>query len=414
MSKKTIKFNEHENTSPDTFRDLSSIENYFENLISSNEIDPEFDHNDSNSMNALLNSMPENYKRSLTATNVEDSTQEDVVKLNKENEDIVEDFISKDGPLDVKIDEKRLLKYTPFYRFYMDELNRIHFDDSLMGSIIVETNLPVSHEKIDDSLMCDLLESIYLDLITTRTPSVILYSNECESKMKEKEIIGYNKGSFHPFILTDYNVCVNGNALSNYLILGFIDEPTTHQEFMDCVSKLIDDGFTNGEILYILLDLVDKARDDSFANKEYFDVITQNHRENIEPFFENISYIVKNKQKEGNSLECSLYNIYDDIRSYASDKNEVDDDEGGASNDEGPFLEDDKNQREISDEERCNEDDQQESIQEEKEDEKEIENAVEKNEFDFSSEDEEIDSIEIEEAESEEDEMVVRVRRDDR
>lgn len=408
MGKKTIKFNERENSSPDTFRDLSSIEDYFESMAS--EMNFDVDVTNTSALDSLMESMPEKCREDLNGNKTETKMSRPKIKS--------EDFKACEG-------NGYQIPYHPEFQFYLDDLNRLHFRDTMLGDLIVYPNLPLNmvKEEIDPSTMCDLLDSIYLDLISTRTPLVILNSEDCEKIMKAKGIFGVGRKEFkQEFVLTDYSVKIQNTPIPNYLILGFDANESARESFNKCIDKWISDGFTNAEIIYLLVNLVRIARENTFISSiddDEYKFICEKYDNNIDPFFNAIANIIEksdNKIIHDDNLLVSTFNIYDDIRAYAPD--EEDDEtkeanEGGASNDEEPFLDDAGEQQESSEGKRCDDVAQQEDEQQEEQEEitEEVETEVREDGLDLPEEDEEIDSIEIEEAE--EDDMVVQVRRDD-
>ena len=408
MGKKTIKFNERENSSPDTFRDLSSIEDYFESM--SNEMNFDYDVENTSALDSLMETMPEKCREDLKGNDTTKMTR--LEQLHQFDESFTKQYEGK----------RNEMPYQPEFQFYLDDLNRMHFRDTILGDMIVDPKIPLNkiNEDIDSSTMCDLLDSIYLDLITTRTPLVILNSEDCEKIMKDKGIFGVGRNQFkHAFILTDYSVKIQDMPIPNYLILGFSTNESARESFIECIDKWMNDGFTNAEIAYILLNLVHTARENAFISSiddDDYKFICEKYEKNNDSFFNAISEIVKQNDTDENAdnLLASTFNIYDDIRGYASDEeDEEQTKEGGASNDEEPFLDDAREQQESSEGKRCDDNAQQEDGQKEEQKEitEEVETEVEEDELNLPEEDEEIDSIEIEEAE--EDDMVIQVRRDD-
>ena len=108
MGKKTIKFNERENSSPDTFRDLSSIEDYFESMAS--EMNFDVDVTNTSALDSLMESMPEKCREDLNGNKTETKMSRPKIKS--------EDFKACEG-------NGYQIPYHPEFQFYLDDLNRL-------------------------------------------------------------------------------------------------------------------------------------------------------------------------------------------------------------------------------------------------------------------------------------------------
>ena len=135
--------------------------------------------------------------------------------------------------------------------------------------------------------------------------------------MKDKGIFGVGRKEFkQEFVLTDYSVKIQNTPIPNYLILGFDANESARESFNKCIDKWISDGFTNAEIIYLLLNLVRIARENTFISSiddDEYKFICEKYDNNIDPFFNAIANIIEksdNKIIHDDNLLVSTFNIF--------------------------------------------------------------------------------------------------------
>lgn len=415
--KKIVKFDETNEVSPDIFRDLSSIESYFDTMIENKNIKPSDEIPDEVST-SVFDTIPEKYLEQMNGITNEGKTLEHT------------------SPEPCRHSNEVTLESIK-HKFYFDNIKRLHFRDDLIGDVCVNTDEIETNNldmDIDDDHMISILDKLFLAFVSTKTPIFVTTKNFAKEKLTENSLYGITKDTMYPYVLIDYDA--NG-LMDNPMVLAYDIDSNLKKEYYDCIQNLIMIcNSSNYKVLLILSKLLKECEEKCFLsqlNDTEFSVYDEITKSNIDIYFKKLAAYIKcnyilieGKADENYSLDQAFYNIYTDIRNYdeilsvinpdVPESTESSVDVGGVSNDDEPFPGYDTEESGETEETRCDEDAEQEEPEEELAEEvseEEVETEIEEDGFDKTSEDEEIDSINIEEAEEfEEEDMVVPVRRD--
>ena len=424
MSKKKKKIIDFKGTknapSIDTFADMNSIDSYVDSLISGSET-----YEESSDISSMI---PKNIMDEIM-----DEAPKPVEKPTKTTINFGEETPKTKQPEEVKVSDdveateevKEEISNDDIQTCYSDYITSVQASTSgstlslklenvnslLDYGVCVSEKIPDLYEKIDGVLDADTAGEISSMCFRKLIASMLPYATTRIGKLKEllKDVSSFNKRKYfmvyYPIPLTEPD---------DYLVSLYKISEKSWDAYLESIKTLHDFGYPSTmDIIAILKNFTSKVEENSFMINDEDKIKNLEDESRVEEYIKDLKSDSSTKLTEiyNEKFMDLLYNKYsEDFDDYFFDDEEEetnhnDEVDGGVSNDNEPFHRLESNtdagdggsesdgadgDREVEEEEETKED--QDDIGYE-EDQTDIEEGAE--------EDEEIDSIEIEEAEDE-------------
>ena len=424
MSKKKKKIIDFKGTknapSIDTFADMNSIDSYVDSLISGSETYEESSDISSmipkNIMDEIMDEAPKPVEKpTKTTINFGEETpktkQPEEVKVSEDIEvtEEVQEEISNDDIQSCYSDYITSVQASTSGSTLSLKLENVN---SLLDyGVCVSEKIPDLYEKIDGVLDADTAGEISSMCFRKLIASMLPYATTRIGKLKEllKDVSSFNKRKYfmvyYPIPLTEPD---------DYLVSLYKISEKSWDAYLESIKTLHDFGYPSTmDIIAILKNFTSKVEDNSFMINDEDKIKNLEDESRVEEYIKDLKSDSSTKLTEiyNEKFMDLLYNKYsEDFDDYFFDDEEEetnhnDEVDGGVSNDNEPFhgLEsntdagDGESESDGTDDDReVEEEEETQEVQDDigcEEDQTDIEEGAE--------EDEEIDSIEIEEAEDE-------------
>lgn len=424
MSKKKKKIIDFKGTknapSIDTFADMNSIDSYVDSLISGSETYEESSDISSmipkNIMDEIMDEAPKPVEKpTKTTINFGEETpktkQPEEVKVSEDVEvmEEVQEEISNDDIQSCYSDYITSVQASTSGSTLSLKLENVN---SLLDyGVCVSEKIPDLYEKIDGVLDADTAGEISSMCFRKLITSMLPYATTRIGKLKEllKDVSSFNKRKYfmvyYPIPLTEPD---------DYLVSLYKISEKSWDAYLESIKTLHDFGYPSTiDIIAILKNFTSKVEENSFMINDEDKIKNLDDESRVEEYIKDLKSDSSTKMTEiyNEKFMDLLYNKYsEDFDDYFFDDEEEETDyndevDGGVSNDNEPFhgLEsntdagDGESESDGTDDDReVEEEEETQEVQDDigyEEDQADIEEGAE--------EDEEIDSIEIEEAEDE-------------
>ena len=423
MSKKKKKIIDFKGTknapSIDTFADMNSIDSYVDSLISGSETYEESSDISSmipkNIMEEIMDEAPKSVEKpTKTTINFGEETpktkQSEEVKVSEDIEvtEEVKEEISNDDIQSCYSDYITSVQASTSGSTLSLKLENVN---SLLDyGVCVSEKIPDLYEKIDGVLDADTAGEISSMCFRKLITSMLPYAITRLGKIKEllKDVYSFNKRKYfivyYPIPLTESD---------DYLVSLYKISEKSWDAYLESIKTLHDFGYPSTmDIIAILKNFTSKVEDNSFMINDEDKIKNLEDESRVEEYIKDLKSDSSTKLTKiyNEKFMDLLYNKYsEDYDDYFFDDEEEetnynDEVNGGASNDNEPFhgLEsntdagDGESESDGTDDDREVKEEETQEVQDDigyEEDQADIEEGAE--------EDEEIDSIEIEEAEDE-------------